>query len=157
MAGGDTRESAAGQSGQDGTRSDFEKRVRTERGESLQRFPPAYRRYEMTAQALGPAIGTAMGGGVGVGDHGGDRGGEGGVPQLLEEVGGGGGHERRVEGGAHVEGNDPLDAEATGPGGGGLDALRRAPHDDLAGSVVVGDPAGAAGGGGPGGGSLGLL
>ena len=43
VAGGDTRESAAGQSGQDGAGSDFEKGSGTECGEGLQRFPPAYR------------------------------------------------------------------------------------------------------------------
>ena len=51
-------------------------------------------------------------------------------------------HERGVERAADVERRDPLHAELLGAGRAGGDAVGRAGDHDLAGCVVVGDPAG---------------
>ena len=53
---------------------------------------------------------------------------------------GGGRHQRRVKGRAHVQGDDASNAQAARPLARRLDPLRRPAQDDLAGAVVIGDP-----------------
>ena len=50
-------------------------------------------------------------------------------------------HQRRVEGAADVEGGDPPHADLLRAGDAGFETLGGAGDDDLAGCVVVGDPA----------------